>query len=78
MVSDTALPQDRPLAPGEVDRLVAGFMDRGEPIYRLDTRLIQEIQPDLILAQDLCRVCAVPSGLHAPASWRNSLWKAHS
>jgi iron complex transport system substrate-binding protein len=62
VVSDTALPQDRPLAPGEVDRLVAGFMDRGEPIYRLDKRLIQEIQPDLILAQDLCRVCAVPSG----------------
>ena len=62
IVSDTALPQHRPLAPGEVDRLVGGFMDRRESIYTLDRELIQQIQPDLILTQDLCRVCAVPSG----------------
>jgi iron complex transport system substrate-binding protein len=62
VVSDTALPQDRPLAPAEVDRRVREFMDGGEPIYALDRDLIQRIQPDLILAQDLCRVCAVPSG----------------
>ena len=62
VVSDTALPQDRPLEPGEVDRLVGDFMARQEPIYSLDKDLIQKIQPDLILAQDLCRVCAVPSG----------------
>lgn len=62
IVSDTALPQDRPLTPGEIDRLVREFMERKEPIYVLDKELIQTIQPDLILAQDLCRVCAVPSG----------------
>jgi iron complex transport system substrate-binding protein len=62
VVSDTALPQDRPLSPGEIDRAVTGFMSREEPIYVLDKNLIQRIQPDLILAQDLCRVCAVPSG----------------
>lgn len=62
VVSDTALPQDRPLSAGEVDEAVRGFMDRNEPIYVLDKELIQKIQPDLILAQDLCRVCAVPSG----------------
>jgi iron complex transport system substrate-binding protein len=62
VVSDTALPQDRPLEPGEVDRLVGDFMARQEPIYVLNKELIQKIQPDLILAQDLCRVCAVPSG----------------
>lgn len=62
VVSDTALPQDRPLAAGEVDRLVAGFMEQREPIYVLHKDLIRKIQPDLILAQDLCRVCAVPSG----------------
>jgi iron complex transport system substrate-binding protein len=62
VVSDTALPQDRPLLAGEIDRLVGEFMERGEPIYTLDKELIQRIQPDLILAQDLCRVCAVPSG----------------
>jgi iron complex transport system substrate-binding protein len=62
VVSTTALPTDRQLPAGEIDRLVGEFMDRREPIYELDKELIQRIQPDLILAQDLCRVCAVPSG----------------
>jgi iron complex transport system substrate-binding protein len=62
VVSDTALPQDHPLTAREIDDLVAGFMARQEPIYMLDKPLIQRVQPDLILAQDLCRVCAVPSG----------------
>jgi iron complex transport system substrate-binding protein len=62
VVSETALPQDRPLTAGEIDHAVGGFMARQEPIYVLDKELIQRIQPDLILAQDLCRVCAVPSG----------------
>jgi iron complex transport system substrate-binding protein len=62
VISDTALPQDKPLSAGEIDQLVGEFMDRAEPIYTLDKELIQRIQPDLILAQDLCRVCAVPSG----------------
>jgi iron complex transport system substrate-binding protein len=62
VVSTTALPQDRPLTAGEIDGLVTSFMNRGQPIYELDKELIQRIQPDLILCQDLCRVCAVPSG----------------
>ncbi|HYV02685.1 MAG TPA: ABC transporter substrate-binding protein, partial [Actinomycetota bacterium] len=62
VVSDTALPQDRRLSAHETDRAVREFMGRQEPLYRLDKDLIRRIQPDLILAQDLCRVCAVPSG----------------
>jgi iron complex transport system substrate-binding protein len=62
VVSDTALPQHQALTPGEIDGLVREFMDRREPLYVLNKELIQDIQPDLILAQDLCRVCAVPSG----------------
>ena len=61
-VSGTALPLDRPHTASEVDRYVREFMDRREPIYSLDRDLIRRIQPDLILVQDLCRVCAVPSG----------------
>src|SRR4029450_2674224 len=34
----------------------------GEPLYRLDDAAIAAIDPDVILTQDLCRVCAVPSG----------------
>jgi iron complex transport system substrate-binding protein len=37
-------------------------MDDHLPLYHLDKALIQRIQPDVILTQDLCRVCAVPSG----------------
>ena len=48
--------------PGEIDRLVRESMDSGQPIYTLDDDLIRRIDPDLVLAQDLCRVCAVPSG----------------
>jgi len=62
VVVRTRLPTEQPLPPGEIDRLVREHMDRQEPIYQLDRDLIRQIQPDLILAQDLCRVCAVPSG----------------
>jgi iron complex transport system substrate-binding protein len=48
--------------PAEIDRLVRASMDSGNPIYTLDDDLIRRIDPDLVLAQDLCRVCAVPSG----------------
>jgi iron complex transport system substrate-binding protein len=62
VVSTTALPTDHPLEPGEIDGLVNEHMDRREPLYRLDRDLIGAIQPDVILTQDLCRVCAIPSG----------------
>jgi iron complex transport system substrate-binding protein len=63
VVSDTALPTDRPLSSGEIDAEVHRRMDAKEPLYRLDKDLIREIQPDVILTQDLCRVCAVPTGM---------------
>lgn len=62
VVSETALPTDRPLSSAEIDELVNERMDARQPLYVLDKELIATIQPDLILTQDLCRVCAVPSG----------------
>ena len=56
----TAIPQVDD--PTEIDRLVRASLDTGQPIYTLDDELIRSIDPDLVLAQDLCRVCAVPSG----------------
>ncbi len=59
-VSFSALP---PAAePAEVDRMVSASIDGGEPIYRLDREAVRELRPDLVLTQDLCAVCAVPSG----------------
>ena len=60
VVSRSALP---PVAePAEIDRLVSASVGGGQPLYRLDTQAIRELRPDLVLAQDLCAVCAVPSG----------------
>lgn len=61
VVSGTALP-DSPMTAGEIDAAVRERMAVGEPIYTLDRERIQAARPEVILAQDLCEVCAVPSG----------------
>jgi iron complex transport system substrate-binding protein len=53
---------DAVLPAAAVDGAVAAAVGSGEPLYRLDEAAISALRPDLILAQDLCRVCAVPSG----------------
>jgi iron complex transport system substrate-binding protein len=62
VVSRSALPQGRPLSAREIDQAVRGTLDAEEPLYVLDTDLLRREQPDVVLTQDLCRVCAVPSG----------------
>ena len=62
VVSRSALPQGRPLTSREIDDAVRQRMDVHEPLYILDKELLRREQPDVILTQDLCRVCAVPSG----------------
>jgi iron complex transport system substrate-binding protein len=60
VVSHSALPSGA--QPAEIDRLVSASVGAGEPIYRLDDEEIRALRPDLVLSQDLCAVCAVPSG----------------
>lgn len=62
VVSVSALPIDSDSSPQQIDRMVTASVADDRPIYSLDRTVIQKLQPDLILAQDLCRVCAVPSG----------------
>ncbi|MGH2688766.1 MAG: ABC transporter substrate-binding protein, partial [Actinomycetota bacterium] len=62
IVSTTALPAGKRLDPREIDEEVRARIARGEPTARLDAARISEIRPDLIVTQDLCRVCAVPTG----------------
>ena len=62
VISGTALPMESLSTSSGIDGAVRAQLDAGEPIYTLDRERIAAIQPDLILAQDLCRVCAVPSG----------------
>jgi iron complex transport system substrate-binding protein len=47
------------LTPAEIDTAVRERALAGKPIYELDSELLQELAPDLIVAQALCAVCAV-------------------
>ena len=60
IVSHSTLPTGA--SPAEVDRLVSESVDGGTPIYRLDHEAIRELRPHVVITQDLCAVCAVPSG----------------
>jgi iron complex transport system substrate-binding protein len=62
VVSRSTLPQGRSMASAEIDAAVRDRIDDGEPLYVLDTDLIRREQPDVILTQDLCRVCGVATG----------------
>ena len=62
VVSRSALSQGRPLPALEIDRAVRAKLDEQQPLYVLDVDLLRREQPDVVLTQDLCRVCAVPTG----------------
>jgi iron complex transport system substrate-binding protein len=47
------------MAPGEIDRMVRARTGEGRSLYELDEELLREEEPDLIVAQQLCDVCAV-------------------
>jgi iron complex transport system substrate-binding protein len=60
VVVDTFI--DSSLSPAEIDALVRTRMEAGLDLYELDDAALARCNPDLILSQDLCRVCAVATG----------------
>jgi iron complex transport system substrate-binding protein len=50
---------DDGLSPSEIDRAVRERTEQGESIYELDEEIMRELEPDLIVTQALCHVCAV-------------------
>jgi iron complex transport system substrate-binding protein len=46
----------------EIDRAVREAVRDGRSLYAVDAELIERLDPDLIVTQDLCAVCAVSSG----------------
>jgi len=60
VVSKPALPLDG-MTQKEIDTAVAARLATGESLYQVDEKLLDDLQPDLVLTQDLCQVCA-PSG----------------
>jgi iron complex transport system substrate-binding protein len=43
----------------EIDRAVREAIRDGRPLYAIDHELLEKLEPDLILTQNLCAVCAV-------------------
>ncbi len=49
------------LSPAEIDAIVRSEGAQGRSLYFVDLPALQSLNPDLILLQDLCRVCAIDS-----------------
>ena len=47
------------LSSAEVDARVGEAIEAGEELYLIDEAVLAELQPDVILTQTLCRVCAI-------------------
>ncbi len=48
--------------PAEIDEHVREFLARGESLYRIESDILRKGEPDLILTQELCNVCAATPG----------------
>jgi iron complex transport system substrate-binding protein len=57
IVSTTTLTEG--LSPSEIDAEVKALVTAGEDLYRLDEGALRDIDPDVVVTQDLCAVCAI-------------------
>ncbi len=57
IVSNTTLPAR--LSPGAIDAEVRARLAAGEDLYRLDADALRHLEPEIVVTQDLCAVCAV-------------------
>lgn len=46
----------------EIDAIVRQKMSANQPLYEIDSDLLQRLEPDIVLTQSLCKVCAVDKG----------------
>lgn len=64
---------DTSLTPGEISSFVSERFRQGLSLYKIEDAALQKCDPDLILSQDICGVCAVPVGdIDAAAARLNS------
>jgi iron complex transport system substrate-binding protein len=52
----------RGMSPAQIDEYVKSQLAAGADLYTLHADALAGLDPELILTQDLCRVCALPSG----------------
>ncbi len=56
-VTSTVIPKDA--SSREIDRIVKQSARDGEPLYSVDARELERLEPDLVVTQAVCDVCAV-------------------
>jgi iron complex transport system substrate-binding protein len=49
------------LSAREIDRHVSHAQSEGQPLYRTDLEQLRRLDPDVVIAQNVCDVCAVDS-----------------
>jgi len=54
-----ALVETAELTSAEIDRAVADAAGNGKPLYAVDSEVWAQIEADVVIAQELCEVCAV-------------------
>jgi iron complex transport system substrate-binding protein len=57
-----SLLQHGDLTSAEIDRAVSEAASDGKPLYAIDAEVWAEIQADIVVAQELCDVCAISRG----------------
>jgi len=50
------------LSSAQIDAIVTASQSESHSLYAVDAKLLGELEPDLVITQDLCEVCAVSSG----------------
>jgi iron complex transport system substrate-binding protein len=68
-LTTSLLPTDA-VTPAQIDRHVRANVHAGSSLYALDERRLAALDPDLIVTQELCAVCAVSYEIVAQAAKR--------
>ncbi len=58
-VVKTALPETKTLSSAQTEEIISRRRAEGKSVYLIDERRLKEINPDIIITQKLCDVCAV-------------------
>ena len=45
----------------EIEELTSSYFKQGKSIYTINMELLNELKPDIVITQELCSVCAVPT-----------------
>lgn len=63
---------------GEIDHAVRQLIDAGEPLYEFDRELFLSLNPDVVLVQSLCHVCAIDENSLARllSSTNSTVWES--